>query len=290
MSHTDRVQLGDHTTMLRGPEAGKYPSANPLLVEGSESSLVIDSALGVQIPDVDLVLLSHFHEDHTCGLGARPDLPVQIHDRDVEAVRTVEGFHAASGYADESYHQSLVELYDHRGVEQVTGFGDQSSWDLGGVRVTAVPLPGHTFGHCGYFIEPDLVFFTADVDLSSFGPFYGDIEASLSQTRTSLQACAEVDARIYSTSHHKGFVDGREEFLRQLTAYAAVLDRRDESILALLDRPRAIEELVGEGVVYRPGRIPPYALESEQRMVARHLDELVVAGTVVHEEDRYRRA
>ncbi len=284
----ERIALGRHTTMLGGPDLGKYPSGNPLLVEGPDARVLIDSAVGVEILDTDLVLLSHFHEDHTVGIGARPDLPAQIHQRDAAGVRTVDGFAAASGFPGEEYARELAEVFHHRGVEQVQPFADDAGWDLGGgVRITAVPLPGHTSGHTGFLIEPDGVFFTADVDLSSFGPFYGDVEASLTDTRESLARCSQVEAAHYATFHHKRVIDGRDEFLRLLAAYADVLTRREQAVLDLLTEPRTLDELVGQGVVYRPGKVPAYAAESERRMVARHLDELVLRGAVAHEDERY---
>ncbi|GAB3309803.1 MBL fold metallo-hydrolase [Epidermidibacterium keratini] len=284
----DLIELGRHTTVLGGPDLGKYPSGNPLLVQGADSRVLIDSAVGVQLPEVDAVLLSHFHEDHTVGIGARPELPVQIHARDLAGVQTVEGFAAASGFPGEEYARELTEVFQHQGVAQAQPFADDAHWDLGGgVTITAVPLPGHTFGHSGFLIEPDGVFFTADVDLSSFGPFYGDVEASLTDTRESLARCSQVEAAHYATFHHKRVVEGRDELLRLLAAYADVLTRREQAVLDLLTEPRELDELVGQGIVYRPGKVPAYAVESERRMVARHLDELVLRGAVLHEDERY---
>lgn len=288
---TETIRLGEHTTILCGTERGKYPSGNPLLVEGPDLRLALDSALNVPIPDVDLVLLSHYHEDHTCGLPSRPDLDVRIHPTDLEAVRDIDAFFAEGGLVDEQFKHELTERFDHGPVTQAVAFDSQPIDLGGGVRVTPIHLPGHTGGHCGFFIEPDGVFFTADVDLSSFGPFYGDNSSSLADMRASLQRAGEVDAAAYSTFHHKREVRDSGEYRSMLAAFTDVMDQRRDRVLGLLgDTPQPAEDLVGKGVVYRPGNVPSYAASSELRMTQLHLDELVAAGDVVVDDDGYRRA
>ncbi|WP_106850247.1 MBL fold metallo-hydrolase [Blastococcus sp. Marseille-P5729] len=287
---TDTISLGQHTTMLCGDERGKYPWGNPLLVEGSSGRMLIDSALSVPIPDVDIVALSHFHEDHTCGLSQRPDLDVRVHPADLDAVRDVDAFFGEGGYDSPEFRKQLEEQYRHGPVTQATAL-DMQPIDLGGVTVTPVHLPGHTAGHCGFLIEPDGVLFTADVDLSSFGPFYGDASASLADMRTSLDRASGIDAAVYSTYHHKREVRDRAEFSAMLQAFAAVMDEREQRVLSLLQQPATAADLVGKGVVYRPGKLPPYAAPTEQKMTQLHLDELAEKGAVVREHDgRYRLA
>lgn len=280
---TDELRLGPHTTLLGGPDTGKYPYGNPLLIRGPELTVLIDSAVDVPIPDgVDLCLLSHYHEDHTCGLTVRHDLPVQIHGSDLEAVQSVEAFFRISGYGgDEEYIQSLAEKFHHGPIERATEFAANQEFDLGGgVVIRVVHLPGHTPGHSGFFIEPDGVLFIADIDLTSFGPFYGDACSSLTDFRASIDACATITAHGYSTYHQKRNVDSPDTFHEALAKYRRVFDEREERLLALLTEPTRIDDIPGNGVVYRPGRIPSYAYQSELVMAQLHLDELVGRGKV----------
>jgi hypothetical protein len=91
----------------------------------------------------------------------------------------------------------------------------------------------------------------------------------------------DLDARWYVTFHHKGVVEGRDEFVRQLDAFAAVIDARSERLLGLLQQPRTLDELVADGIVYRPGTRPEHFGESvERRTIAMHLDELGGQGLV----------
>ncbi|WP_405558479.1 hypothetical protein [Streptomyces sp. NBC_01171] len=74
--------------------------------------------------------------------------------------------------------------------------------------MTALHLRGHTTGHSGFLIEPDGFLFVADVDLTSFGPFYSDVGSDLAAFEASMRRCAGVDARWYGTGHQKGAIAG----------------------------------------------------------------------------------
>ena len=53
------------------------------------------------------------------------------------------------------------------------------------MRVCAHHLPGHTAGHCALVVESEGVAFIGDIDLSGFGPYYGDATSSLADFRAS---------------------------------------------------------------------------------------------------------
>jgi glyoxylase-like metal-dependent hydrolase (beta-lactamase superfamily II) len=286
----ETIRLGAHTTMLCGDDNGKYPAGNPVLVEGPDARVLIDSALTVPFPDVDLVVVSHYHEDHTVGLPKRADLKVQIHEADLAPVRDVDEFAKAGGFSEPEFLTELEERFQFGPIPQATAL-DMQPIDLGGgVTVTPIHLPGHTAGHCGFLVEPDGVFFTADVDLSSFGPFYGDVTSSLPDFRDSLRRSDEIEASVYSTYHHKREIRGVGEFRKLLATFTNVIDQRMQRVLDLLDGPKALDDLIGKGIVYRAGRVPSYAVTSERAMTKLHLDELIDMGKVVQEaDDRYRR-
>jgi DNA-binding transcriptional ArsR family regulator len=69
--------------------------------------------------------------------------------------------------------------------------------------------------------------------------------------------------------------------VRQLDAFASVIDARTDKLLSMLDRPRTLDDLVADGIVYRPGTRPDHFGESvERRTISMHLDELAVDGLV----------
>lgn len=294
-----RRELGAHTTVLFGAEQGKYPDGNSVLVRGTRGSVLIDPSLSVHAADppveVDHVLLTHAHEDHMAGVSAVRTASVEVHTRDLPAARSIDGLMAlygipADGVAGMS--RLVTESFHYAGWPDALGFEGGSTWDLGGVVVTAVHAPGHTGGHCLFAIEPEdggpRVVVTGDIDLSSFGPYYGDEQSSLEDFSATLAMLPSLVADHYVTFHHKGVIDGHAAWVQAVESFASMIDRREAALVALLAEPRTLPELCDIGIVYRPGTRPPLFGDGvELHSIERHLHRLIRAGTVVSDGTRY---
>ncbi|MFZ4718695.1 MAG: MBL fold metallo-hydrolase [Ilumatobacteraceae bacterium] len=295
-----RRELGRHVTVLFGHEQGKYPDGNTVVVRGTHDSVVIDPALSARTLDPPLevghVLLTHPHEDHVAGVSAVLAGSVAVHEADHAAVQSVDGLMALYGVPEESRQgmtDLVVQRFHFEGWPDAVALRDGDTIDLGGVTVQLVHAPGHTAGHSVYVIDDGemIVVVTGDVDLSTFGPYYGDAASSLTEFRSTLAMLRDLRADHYVTFHHKGVIDGHDAFADAIDAYIAVFGRRTESLLALLDRPRTFDELVDDGIVYRAGTRPPVFGDSVERFsIRRHLDELLADGTIGTDGLQYWRA
>ncbi|MEV5540241.1 MBL fold metallo-hydrolase [Saccharopolyspora shandongensis] len=287
------AQYGE-VTVLVGAERGAYPFGNSLVVRGADATLVVDPSLSLvdAAPPADVVLVSHAHEDHVAGLG-NYEVPVHIHEADIDALRSRELMVAGFGLPPDAAADADRKLRDHFHVQDrpdATGFTDGTVFDLGGRTVTVVHLPGHTSGHSGFLIEPDGFLFVADVDLTSFGPYYGDVGSSLADFEASMHRCREIDAHWYGTSHQKGVVEGAAEFRRRLDDFAGVIEKRDATLLALLHEPRTVEDVVEHRLVYRPHVEGAHVRPVERRTAVQHLDRLISRGLVAEIEQGLFRA
>ncbi len=294
---TDLV-LSAHVAVLTGESNGKYPDGNSMLVQGTHGALVVDPSLTVHRRGgpptaVDRALVSHAHEDHLAGLAACGAVCVGAHHADLLGLRSLDGFMEVYGLPAEFeavWRETVSTAFNYAGWPDAEGFADGEVFDLGGVSVRVLHLPGHTRGHSAFLVEPDGVAFVGDVDLSSFGPYYGDHWSDLDEFVASIERVRVLEAAHYVTFHHKGVVEGHAEFVRQLDAFAAVIDRRDDRLLELLDRPRTLAELVDVGIVYRPGTRPDTFGESvERRTIAMHLDRLLARGAAIGDGERFER-
>ena len=284
--------LSDAVTVLVGADKGKYPSGNSLLVRGSGETVIIDPSVsvvahgGVSVR-VDAVLNSHGHEDHIAGNRMFGQARVYAHHDDLPALQSLEGLLELQGPAPaerDALAQLFVEEFHFTPRPDASGFSDGDVFDLGGVLVEAVHLPGHTRGHSGFRISGG-VFFLSDIDLSGFGPYYGDAWSDLDQFEASIAAVRGEEADFYVTFHHKGVIEGRSEFLRLLDAFAAAIPRRHAAMLAFLSEPRTVADMVRHRFIYRPGVESVFVDRVEARSAELHLERMHRCGEIEYLPD-----
>jgi glyoxylase-like metal-dependent hydrolase (beta-lactamase superfamily II) len=162
----------------------------------------------------------------------------------------------------------------------VVTFRDGDVFELGACRVRVIHTPGHTRGHCAFHIEPDDVLYLGDIDLSSFGPYYGDAWSDLEDFERTLERVAGIRARWYATFHHVGVLDGREAFLERLGRFGGQIERRERALLEFLAEPHGLEEIAEHRFVYRPGDPVPFAWAVELRSMGQHVERLAAQGRV----------
>jgi glyoxylase-like metal-dependent hydrolase (beta-lactamase superfamily II) len=294
---TPLIRLGPVSVYL-GEKSGKYPDGNQVVVRGADTLAAFDTPLvanrlGAALLDADLVVLGHVHEDHMAGLHLLPHAPVYVHEADAEAARSWPGLARHYGYASavlEGMHAKIEREFHYVPRPDALAYADRACWDLGGgVTVRAIHAPGHTSGHCVLLVEPEAVAFIGDIDLSSFGPYYGDATSSLAAFRRTLAAVKDIPARAWVTSHHKGVITDRATFLALLAAFAARLDAREEAIAAFLRaRPATLEELIAHRFVYPKGFNDLFYEDVERRTIAQHLDSLAQSGRARRDGDIWR--
>ncbi len=113
------------------------------------------AAAGVSPAEVDTVLLTHMHPDHSAGLTDMGTGELRFPNAEL-VVHEAEPRH----WFDDAQMARASDLYKHLHFrmtrEQVTPYLDRMrTFREGEVLpgVTAVPLPGHTPGHTGYLVE-----------------------------------------------------------------------------------------------------------------------------------------
>jgi len=290
--------LTDRVSVLVGEDAGAYPSGNSLLVRGTSETAILDPSVsvvrrgGAPAP-VDVVLNSHSHEDHVPGNGLFDRARVLVHEADLAGVQSLDGLmdvYGLAGATRRDFSRVIVEEFFFTPRPDAQGFMDGDVFDLGGVRIEAVHLPGHTRGHSGFRIDGG-VFFLSDIDLTGFGPYYGDAWSDLEDFEESLRRVRGEEADYYVTFHHKGVIEGRAAFLERLDAFHAVIGQRHEAMLAFLSEPRTLEEMVRHRFVYRPHVQHVFADSVERRSATLHLERMRARGEVAEvEPGHYQRA
>lgn len=281
-----------------GEKSGKYPDGNQVVVSGRDAVAAFDTPLvanrlGPELADVDLVILGHVHEDHMAALHRFARTPLYAPEQDLAAVQSWEGLAKHYGYRPHvltAMREKIERNFHYTPRPDAVGYPDGQVWDLGGVRVRSVHMPGHTAGHSVLLVEPEGIAFIGDIDLTGFGPYYGDGCSSLPAFRDSLERIADLPARAWVTFHHKGVITDRGHFLDLLTAFKEKIDRRERAILeALAAQPRSLDALVAHRFMYPQGYSELFIDDAERKTITEHLDELIAAGRVTLHEGIYSR-
>ena len=288
-------------TILFGYENGKYPHGNSLLIRGSNQAVIVDPCLGVvarkeRLPLVDAVFHSHTHEDHIAGTHLFRDVPWYAHELDAQGLETIEDLmeiYGLEGATHDAFKEEIETrfFYPHDGSE-VTVFRDGDEFDFGGVKLRVLHTPGHTRGHCCFVVSwgdspEDTLVFLGDIELTGFGPYYGDAWSDLEDFERSIERLRDVDAGWWLTFHHKGLIESRDQFLTMLDKFGAMIMTRESNLLAYIAEPRTMNEIIAHRFVYRPGQTGFMVDEVERRSMGMHLDRLVRAGAVRFENNTY---
>lgn len=282
-----------------GTQNGKYPHGNSLWIEGEDTTAVVDPSLAVHERSAefrdraDLVLLSHVHEDHVAGLGAFPAARVCAHTEDLVGMQSLDGLmqiYGVSGETAAAMQTFVTESFHYASRPDAEGFTDGAIFDLGGCSVRVIHAPGHTRGHSLLLIEPEGVLFLGDIELSSFGPYYGDAWSDLADFERSIDLVRRIDAKIWVSFHHVGVLTERTAFLERLDRFAARIGEREAAMHAYLSEPRSLDEMVAHRFLYPAHVTLPFVDAVERRTLEQHLARLQTAGRVTKEPDGRWRA
>jgi glyoxylase-like metal-dependent hydrolase (beta-lactamase superfamily II) len=285
----EEVRIGP-ARILFGESRGKYPDANCVLVEGADSRVLIDTTPGLvargrsAVGEIDRILLTHCHEDHLAGNFLFPEVEVWLHDADQPGIVSLEAMldviYGYTGPRRSRFERLLIDQFHFVPRPDARTFRGGDVFDLGGgVRIEVLHTPGHTRGHCAFRIEPGSLLFLGDLDLSSFGPYYGDAWSSLDEFEETLQAAAGFEAAHYLSGHHVGLVDPAT-YRDRLARYTAKIRDRDDRLLDFLREPHTLDEIAAHRFVYRPQDQVPNAEATERVMMGMHLEKLVRHGAV----------
>lgn len=106
--------------------------------------------LGIRRDQLDFALLSHLHWDHVSGIPDIPGVPLKINRVEYEAAR-LGLLDERGGLVRHLLGDNPREFFDLTGPSYA---GFRTSYDLfGDGSIVLVPLPGHTAGNTGMFIN-----------------------------------------------------------------------------------------------------------------------------------------
>lgn len=293
------VPLGDSIYLIVGPFHGKFPDAFSFLID-ADPVTIIDTGFS---PDIAAwlrdayrparIVNTHSHIDH-CRQnvifgGCEIWVPEMTSDTFGIVDRLAPRFCDEPAVA-ESWARAIRDdlLYLEADPPFTHAFGDGHVFDCGRVRLRAIHAPGHLDDHFVFFEENSGLALTVDIDLTKFGPWYGNPESDIRRFRASVETVRTLRPRVVASAHRMPIRDHVDD---ELAVYARRFDENGERIFGLLREPATMEQLIETKPFYRAHPYRQTLLRFfEKQMIGKHLRILAQEGRVIEREGVFARA
>ena len=162
------VEMAYSAVLVRHPEAtflydtglcndiSLYLANQPWLFRHTLASFALEQSLSGHLRalglerGIDFALLSHLHWDHVSGIPDIPGVPLRVNRVEYEAAR-LGLLDASQALVRRLMCNNPLEFFDFTGPPYE---GFRASYDLfGDDSIVLVPLPGHTAGNTGMFVN-----------------------------------------------------------------------------------------------------------------------------------------
>jgi glyoxylase-like metal-dependent hydrolase (beta-lactamase superfamily II) len=300
------IELEPHVHLIRGLNEARFPEANTLLIDdetltlvdaGSSPSQIFSTLkdLGHKPKDLDRIVLTHYHADHKGYaeiLRSLSDCEVLCHPLAEDGIATFENMLKYIGIDNQEVKEHWLSLLESRlphvkNNYTVDGnFQDGKAIDCGEVQLIPLHSPGHTHDHTCFGINGLEKILLVDIDLTDFGPWYGNIVSNIEDFERSIQRIIDLEPKMGISSHLiEPVTVGLKE---QLEKYLAFFQKRDEEILRhVSEGVDTVKRLSQIPIIYP--RIPhPVYYAFEEFMLEKHITLLEEKGLIVREEGHLR--
>ncbi|MHA2423889.1 MAG: MBL fold metallo-hydrolase [Candidatus Thorarchaeota archaeon] len=295
------IEIQPSVHLIRGNNNARFPEANCLFIDESPLTLVdagssMDnitktlSDLGHSISDIEQIILTHFHVDHkghAAEIQKQSECGILCHPLAKRGVETLSGTVEFYGIKDHRFFDRWRELIAQRlpyviADYEVTGtFKDNDTIIVGNTQLIPIHTPGHTQDHTVFGINGLETLLLVDIDLTRFGPWYGNAVSNLADFRESIRRIIDLKPTMGISSHLLDPVS--ENLIDKLQNYLAVIEVREKRILGSVNEGiNTIEALAAAPTIYP--RIPYDAyLIFEEFMLLKHVEDMTEKGIIEYD-------
>jgi glyoxylase-like metal-dependent hydrolase (beta-lactamase superfamily II) len=292
LEQMDIKTIDEDVHLIVGNNHGTFPYSNSLLIV-DDDVVLIDSGIGDDraraIADfIDILINSHYHIDHILGNYLFKELWVVEEETGVTS--SFENYKQYAGIADSAIEKEWLawfyEYFEFKPSLPSQTFKPNQIFKFGSTTLKAVHTPGHSPGHCAFYDPNRKIMFASDIDLSAFGPWYGNPNANLKEFIDSINLLMEYDINIICSSHS---FPQKKNIKEDLKSYLDIIHKRDEAILGYLEKEMTLDDLESKNIIYKESqkRYKAFAW-FEKRMIEKHLDMLIEMEKIQKCEKGYK--
>lgn len=299
---------------IPGEDRCKFPYCTSLLID-DDVKVLIDPGAGLktltalkQETSIDLVINTHYHFDHIAYNYLFDQARIIINELEAPCFRERKNLGALLGM-DEVYGPDWVDGWIARIADPATKqspFSPQNrhewwmstsrvdgeyKWeevmDFGRTRMEVIGTPGHSKGFSCMNFPDHGVMYVADIDLTSFGPWYAGSDGDIDCFISSCEKLKAIDCEYFITGHEKGVLS-RKDFLADLDRFIEIIDQRDRKILSVLTRPLSLQEIVDQGLIYGSKyHVDAWIYMWEFIMIKKHVRRMIRRGQINDLGDKF---
>lgn len=283
--------------MVSPGEGGSFPNSFSFYIK-DEINTLIDTPFAVWYDSfaanlgerpVDFILSTHYHRDHTGCNHLFPQARIWAHPEDIPAMVSLQSFRDYYGldeYGSPELTSTLLTWLNWHPSPVHGHLEDNQLISLGDIDLVVVHTPGHTPGHCSFYYEKQRILFSGDIDLTGFGPWYGNVNSDVDHLLQSIQRLIDLNPQAIC-SGHKGFID--RNIRTQLTKYMDRVLDKEAAILKSLRQPLTLDELTQRKIIYgRWGKPVEQFYFFEKLSIMAHLKRLTQLHQVELINGKYR--
>lgn len=291
------IELNQHIKVVRPEGLAVFPYSNSIFIDDKIKTMIDTGSGGRAYADIapeeiKLLLLSHYHFDHTNGISYFKNARRMVGQEEMWAYTDESQYLRSSGYyrweeligtpKEESWSKS-IDLPDdvptRPGFQhwEMEAFQDGQEFIVGETRFRAIHTPGHSPGHYGFFFPDQKILFSADLDISPRGPWYGGEFSDFDDIVQSINKMTALKAEVLVSSHRRVFYGQVEELLQE---YIKVALDRENRILDYLELPRNLDDLAQRDMAFDTLPKTSHNIFWTKMMILKHLKRLVKQGQV----------
>ncbi len=294
------IALDKHIKVIRPEGKAIFPYSNSVFIDDDVKALIDAGAGGRAYADlpmnkIELLLLTHHHFDHIHGMSFFENARKMVGQEELWAFTDENKYWLSSGYQHweeimgarkEGSWQSSQQMPDDvpirpgfQAIHMDGVFRDGDEFQLGETLIKAIHTPGHSPGHYAFFFPEQKILFSADLDISPRGPWYGGEYSDFDDIVQSIHKMIELKPEILVTSHRKIFYEQIEQLLQE---YINIGWEREMQILDSLALPRTLDDLTLQDMkmAYNTLEKSPHTLFWGKMMILKHLQRLLKLGQI----------